>query len=849
MTAAIAKHVASATVVAILAGGAVARPAMATPAAAGPARTTSLYGNLPASFEANAGQLDRAVEFLCRGAGSSLFLTRGEAVVALGGDGRPDGGVVRMRLAGQARHPAGVGLAPQITRSNYLLGNDPRRWHTGIANYSQVRYPEVYPGIDLLYHGSRRQLELDFVVAPGADPERIRLAFAGTPAIGAVEVGGQGELILRTAHGKLVQSAPVVYQERQGDRLRNSIAGRYVLVAAPAARRGGEPTGVEVGFAVGPYDRSRTLVIDPVQVYSTFLGGNLDDGGNGIAVDGAGNAYVTGQTFSTTIPGVGPGSIQPANGGNIDAFVTKINAAGTAIVYSTFLGGTGGDVGLAIAVDGAGNAYVTGDSFSSTFPGVTAASIQPVNQGAECCGGDAFVAKLNAAGDAMVYATFLGGSGEDRGLGIAVDGAGNAYVTGRTLSATFPGVTASSIQPANAGSIDAYVTKINAAGTAIVYSTFLGGSDLDEGLGIAVDAAGNAYVTGHTFSTTFPGVGAASIQPAEGGFGDAFVTKINAAGTAIVYSTFLGGTGDELGFAIAVDGSGNAYVAGATSLSTTFPGITAGSLQPANGGGFDAFVTKINAAGTAVLYSTFLGGNGDDFGNGIAVDAAGDAFVTGSTASTNFPGVTGSSIQPAYGGDSTDGFVTEIDPAGAAIVFSTYLGGSGRDAANGIALNAVGDVYVTGTTQSAAFPGVSGSSIQPSPGGGGDVFVTKIGAQRSFYTVTPCRVFDTRGGTPLSAGETRVFQVSGLCGIPAGARLVSANLTVVGPRGAGFLTIFPGDAAQSPLTSTLNFGAGQVRANNAVVLLAGDSGGTVKVLAAFASGVTDVLLDVNGYFQ
>jgi len=647
MTAAFAKHAASATVVAILAGGAVARPAMATPAAAGPARTTSLYGNLPASFEANAGQVDRAVEFLSRGAGSTLFLTRGEAVVTLGGAGRPDGAVVRMRLAGRARRPRGVGLAPQVTRSNYLLGNDPRRWHTGIANYSQVRYPEVYSGIDLLYHGSRRQLELDFVVAPGADPGRIRLAFAGTPAIGAVEVGGQGELILRTAHGKLVQPAPVVYQERQGDRPRASIAGRYVLVAAPAARRGGEPAGVEVGFAVGPYDRSRTLVIDPVQVYSTFLGGNLDDEGNGIAVDGAGNAYVTGQTFSTTFPGVGAGSIQPANGGNVDVFVTKINAAGTAIVYSTF----------------------------------------------------------------------------------------------------------------------------------------------------------------------------------------------------------LGGTGDELGFAIAVDGSGNAHVAGATSLSTTFPGITAGSLQPANGGGFDAFVTKINAAGTAVVYSTFLGGSGDDYGNGIAVDAAGNAFVTGSTASTNFPGVTGSSIQPAYGGDSTDGFVTEIDPAGAAIVFSTYLGGSGRDVANGIALNAVGDVYVTGTTQSAAFPGVSGSSIQPSPGGGGDAFVTKIGAQLSFYTVTPCRVFDTRGGTPMSVGETRVFQVGGVCGIPAGARLVSANLTVVWPQGAGFLTLFPGDVVGPALTSTLNFSAGQVRANNAMVLLAGDGSGTVKVLAAFAPGVTDVLLDVNGYFQ
>ncbi|HXO30038.1 MAG TPA: SBBP repeat-containing protein, partial [Thermoanaerobaculia bacterium] len=420
------------------------------------------------------------------------------------------------------------------------------------------------------------------------------------------------------------------------------------------------------------------LIIDPVIVYSTFLGGSGSDRGTGIAVDGTGNAYVTGATTSTTFPGVTTGSIQRTNGGgggDGDAFVTKINAAGTAIIYSTFLGGSGSDQGLGIAVDVPGNAYVTGETSSSTFPGVsvTAGSIQP-NPGG---GGfsDAFVTKINPAGNKIVYSTFLGGSGSDVGFGIAVDGnTGNAYVTGFTESTTFP-VTPGSIQLANGGGGgDAFVTMINAAGTKIVYSTFLGGNGFDGGLGIAVDGTGNAYVTGFTGSTTFP-VTPGSIQLANGGGTDAFVTKINAAGTKIVYSTFLGGSGSDRGTGIAVDGTGNAYVTGQTS-STTFPGVTAGSIQPANGGGNDAFVTKINAAGNAIVYSTFLGGSGSDGGNGIAVDGTGNAYVTGATTSTTFPGVTTGSIQPVNGGGGGDGdaFVTKIGGCTSGFVSGCCLG-------------------------------------------------------------------------------------------------------------------------------------------------------------------------------
>jgi len=392
--------------------------------------------------------------------------------------------------------------------------------------------------------------------------------------------------------------------------------------------------------------------------------------------------------------------------------------------YSTFLGGSGIDDVRGMAVDAAGNIYITGTTVSTTFPGVGGSSIQATNGG----GTDVFVTKLDSTGTTIVYSTFLGGSGLDEGLAIAVDGAGNAYVTGDTTSPTFPGVGGGSIQPANAGLSDVFVTKLNPTGTAILYSTFLGGSGVDDGLAIAVDGAGNAYVTGLSFSSTFAGVSGASIQSANAGNFDVFVTKINALGTATVYSTFLGGSGDDRGLGIAVDSAGNAYVAGVTS-SVTFPGVGGGSIQPVNAGGSDAFVMKINPAGTAIVYATFLGGSDLDEGRGIAVDSAGSAYVAGSTASTTFPGVNGSSLQPANAGGVVpgDGFVTKIDPSGAAILYSTFLGGSGADGCFGIAVDGAGSAYLTGGTASTTFPGVKSGSIQPVNAGGiEDAFVIKL---------------------------------------------------------------------------------------------------------------------------
>lgn len=703
-------------VVAIL-GWALPLAASSATNAAVPAKFSETYGKLPLTFEANEGQVNSTVAFLSRGPGYTLFLTPTEAVLNLSHQ-RQETAVVGLRLIGGNNHPRMVGMNRQATTSNYFIGNDPRQWHTAVAHYAQVHLEDVYPGVDMVYRGNQRQLEYDFVVAPGADPARIRLAFRGADSI---TIGARGELILRTAGGELVQPAPAVYQEAGG--LRERIEGRYILLAPPAAGAEGGGHCGQVGFVVGQYDHARVLVIDPVLAYSTFLGGSGNDWGADIAVDEAGNAYLAGVTESPTFPGISGTSIQPNRAGENDVFVTKINAEGTAIVWSTFLGGDDSDFPSEIAVDDTGNSYLTGNTQSITFPGVSGSSIQPAHGGEV----DAFVMKINPAGG-IVYSTFLGGNRHDAAVGIAVDGAGNAYVAGQTYSSIFPGISENSIQPthANNSGLVAFATKINAMGTAIVWSTFLGGGGFfDSAWGIAVDSAGNAYVAGSTTSTSFPGASGSAIQPLNSGGDDGFVTKINETGTAIVYSTFLGGSEFDRAYGIAVDSIGNAYVTGITG-SANFQGVGANSIQPERAGPGDAFVTKINTLGTAVLYSTFLGGSEDELGSGIAVDGTGNAYVTGWTESMTFPGVNWRSIQPLNGGRH-DGFVTTINATGTAIVFSTFLGGSGDEFAGDIAVDDARNLYVTGETQSVNFPSAAGNSIQPVHGGGDyDSFVTKI---------------------------------------------------------------------------------------------------------------------------
>ena len=636
------------------------------------AQIIDTFGKLPLRFEANPGQTDEQVKFLARGTGHTLFLTPTEAVMVFtkreqtaksrlqGARLRPEEAVhvtrtvLRMTFVGANPEPRVVGAEELPDKANYFIGNDPAKWRTNVPTYARVQYTDVYPGIDLIYYGSQRRLEYDFVVRPGADPRTIALGFQGADKL---EVDPQGDLVLHTGAGEIRQRKPVIYQEIGG--VRREIAGGYVLK--------GES---RVGFHVAVYDTSRPLVIDPALVYSTYLGGSADDAGVGIAVDAAGNAYVTGSTASANFPTTA-GAFQTTLGGGgvgFDAFVTKLNSTGSALLYSTYLGGSNNDdSGVGIAVDGAGNAYVTGSAFSTDFP-TTPGAFQSSFGGVR----DAFVTKLNPTGSTLVYSTYLGGTGDDGGVSIAVDTAGSAYVSG-FAQAGFPTTTAAFQPGFGGGPYDAFVTKVDPMGSALVYSTYLGGSGDDEVFGgLAVDASGNAYVTGFTTSANFPTTPGAFQTTFGGagplGFGDAFVTKLNSTGSMPVFSTYLGGSGDDFGAGIAVDGNGNAYIAGSTA-STNFP-TTPGAFQTTFGGSGplglgDAFVTKLNPTGSALIYSTYLGGSGDDFATRIAVDVLPNpsAYVTGNTASTNFP-TTAGAFQTTLGGvgpfGAGDAFVAKI---------------------------------------------------------------------------------------------------------------------------------------------------------------------------------------------
>jgi hypothetical protein len=798
------------------------------------------YARLPLSFEANQGQTDESVKFVSRGPGYTLFLTGSEAVLQLrSADPGPAGtglglrneqraGLrqpaptphsalriphspapsassavqLRLRLLGANPTPEMRGLEELPGKSNYFIGNDPAKWRTNVPNYAKVEYRDVYPGINLVHYGNGGQLEHDFVVSPGADPSVIRFAIEGADKM---ELDAQGDLVLHAAGTEARLRKPVVYEQVDG--VRREVAGRYVL-PVPGARSGRSHPGLamaQVGFEVGPYDTAGVLVIDPVLMYSTYWGGSSgEDQGFGIAVDASGAVYVTGGTRSSNFPVVN--ALQGQSGGWEDVFVSKLNAAGSALVYSTYLGGSVYDYGYVIAVDPSGAAYVTGSASSTNFPVVNA--LQAAHGGG---GTDAFVSKLNATGSALVYSTYLGGSGGDSGYGIAVDASGAAYVTGSTGSSNFP--TASALQGVLAGVGDAFVSKLNAAGSALVYSTYLGGSGDEGGSQIAVDALGAAYLTGTTTSTDFPT--ANPLQATHGGgWYDAFVSKLNAAGSALVYSTYLGGSGGERASGIAVDASGAAYVAGAT-RSTSYD---------------DVFVSKLNAAGSALIYSTSLGGRYTDGGSAVAVDATGAAYVTGVTESDDFP--TASALQTTHGGGVSDAFVIKLNATGS-VVYSTYLGGTGSDGGAAVAVDASGAAYVTGRTHSGGLP--MGNALQGTVPGWSCAFVAKIvepGAACTYLLEPTSQGFFSSGasgtvaittpaGCPWNAASNANWVALTSAASGSGSGTVSYTVAAKTTRGGrtGTLTI-----AQQTFTVT-QAGPGEVTAG----AVQGMPGGTARV--------------------
>lgn len=669
------------------------------------AATLQSYGNFPLSFEANQGQADRAVKFVSRGHGYSLFLTQQEAVLGLS-HGKAGSSVLRWRVIGANHDPLVSGEGVLAKKSNYFRGNDPAKWRTGIANFARVRYANILPGVDLVYHGSQQQIEYDFVIAPGTSPDAISVAFSGARAM---EIGSHGELVLHTHDGDLVQNPPVVYQDIDGTR--RAVDGRYAIE--------GEN---RIGFIVGDYDHTQPLVIDPTLAYSTYLGGNDLDESLAMSVDASGNVYLTGLAVSPNFPGVTGSSLQPAPGGDYDGFVTKINADGTAILWSTYLGGSGGnEYGQSIAVDASGSVYVAGSTNSSDFPGIGAGSLQPAYGG---YWRDMFLVKLAPTGDSLAYSTYVGGNGDESAGNIRVDGSGGVYVSGQTSSTNFPGVTSKSIQSSNAGGYEGVLFHVNADATAIDWATYLGGSGDDYCGAMALDASGNVYVVCTSNSSTFTGVNGSALQPSFAGNEDMVILEVDSSGSSVLAGTYFGGSGDDEAYGVGLDGSGNVYVLGTTS-STDFPGVTGTSFQPSNAGGYDATLTKFNPSLSSVAYSTYIGGSADDYAEGLAVDAAGNCYVAGSTSSTTFPGIDSSSIQSSNGGGS-DAFAFVMNPSGTATVMSTFLGGSDDDQAIALAIDASGGLYLTGCTTSANYP-ITGGVLQTTYGGGdADAFVSKI---------------------------------------------------------------------------------------------------------------------------
>ena len=653
----------------------------------------------PLSFEANSGQTDARARYFARTPGLAIFLTSNEAVLKMARGNSTQ--ALRLQWVG-SRAPHLVPEQALPGKVNYLRGNDPAKWQTDISTYGRVRYAGLYPGVDLVYYGSGQHLEYDMVVAPHADPAQVRLRVEGARHL---RIARNGDLVISLADGELRQHRPIIYQVVGGKR--RSISGGYVL-----------RTNSAVGFRLGRYDRSRELVVDPTLSYATYLGGKYTDRGNGVAVDSAGNSYITGTTVSPDFPMKNRAEGQHAD---YDAFVTKLNSTGSGLVYSTYLGGSGHDEGVAVGVDANGFAYVVGSTASTNFP-VTSSAFQKVNHG----GSDAFVTKLNQAGNAFVYSTYLGGTNDDQPKAITLDSSHRVYVTGYTGSVDFPLHNAFQSALKTPGNPTGFVTRLSADGSSLSYSTYLGGSNFDWGFGIAVDSSSQAFVCGFTGSSDFPTTAGAfnttyqgENPPDDEPGAEGFVAKFSATGTSLIYSTFTGGH-DALG--VTVDSQDRAYVVGNSFNGTVT--TTTGAFQTKKPSGFatqSPFAMRLNAAGSALSYSTYLGGSNFDGGVSIAVDSSFHAYVFGSAESTNFP--VKNTIQ-------TTGtmFLSKLWATGGGLIWSTYLGSPGPSAPDSpamVRLDGSGNPYLTGTTTSSAFPATAGA-FDRTLGGMADAFVMKV---------------------------------------------------------------------------------------------------------------------------
>jgi len=708
------------------------------------------FGKLPMYFK----PARTASTFEAHGLRYGLSLQPGYASIHLGR--APHRADLSIRYLNTNPNPT---LTPQDqtpTLASEFAGHNRSQWRTHIPTYSRISEASLYPGIDLLYYGNGSALEYDFVIAPHADPSRIRMRIDGAAKLA---LSRDGDLVMHTSSGDLVQRRPVVYQTIAGTRH-----------AVDAAFRIGAKN--QVSFKLGRYDRTEPLTIDPQISFASFLGDYDDDEAYAVAVDNSGNVYVAGYTTSN-------------GNGDADVLIAAVNASGKSLNYiaqasNDFgFGGSGDDIAYGVAVDGYGSAVVVGSTTSSDFP-ATDGSFQATSPGGNS---DAFLLRLDPAGQNLVYATYLGGSGDDEAWSVKVDALGNTYVTGDTNSTDFP-VTPGAFQGQNAGGYDGFIAKFDNGGNR-VWATYFGGNSDENSYGIAIDGAGNSYVTGFTDSGNFPVKNAVRGTYTKGD--DGFVLKLDPTGSQLVYGTYLGSSGDEQGSAIAVDASGAAYVAGYTT-STGFP-VTNGAYQTTyQGGDYDAFVSKLSPDGATLVYSTFIGSHGADEGWGIAVDIAGNAYIVGDTDSDQFP-VSGGPAQATRKG-GLEGTICELNPQGTALVYSSFLGGGGDDSVQAIALDAGGSAYLVGYTVSSDFPVTAGSQQTTAGGGAADAFVVKYSFPKIAPAVTTGGVVNAGGFTangPVAPGSIisifgSSFATAGVnaTGVPLATSLGSVSVSING---------------------------------------------------------------------
>jgi hypothetical protein len=653
------------------------------------------FGDVPLHFEENKGQTDASARYIARSASGVGFVLQNGWTLSLGGQ------PISMHIADADSKATLVPEGSVEGITNYYLGS---RAITNLPHYSSVRSKDIRPGIDVVYHGNERELEYDLVIRPGADVDALRLRFEGSQPV----LADNGDIILKTIAGEVRQHKPRVWQEAEGHR--TEVECRYALLESG-----------EVGFVLSNYDRSAELVVDPIISYSTYLGGTNDDRLAGIAVDGSGYAYLAGSTYSSDFPATS-GTFQ----GNQEVFVAKLNPSGTGLVYFTFIGGRSNDFPGGIAIDNAGNAYVTGSTSSIDFP---------VTVNYFTSGQHAFVLKLDSTGN-IVYSTALAGNGVDAGSAIAVDASGSAYVAGNTTSTHFP-VTAGSFQLTPGGLGDAFVAKLSSTGQ-IAYATYLGGSGNDFAEAIAVDASGNAFVGGDTSSTNFPATPGAYSTGLRGLFSNAFIVKLNPAGSSLVYATYLGGSSVDFIRGLAVDSAGNCYVTGFTD-SSNFP-TTPGAFQRSWSGRYAGFVTKLNPTGTSLVYSTLLGGThsyysaSGDSSVAIAVDLSGSAYVAGNSQPSGFPVTPGAlKTMPVFLPccEDDDMFLVKLAADGRSLLYSTLLGSTGIEVANAVAIDGIGGVYIAGLSTAPfsgapVYPTSAGAYKTTIPNTQGAMVVTKI---------------------------------------------------------------------------------------------------------------------------